>query len=128
MTYHPDGSPLPGHGNPPSALAVGWLDADHAFATEDCTRDVVTAIEDAVRRPVRNTRGWHRCPFCGSPTFGPIRHVTTGGDEVVLGTAEAEFEGRDGRRWRAPTLMLHYVTAHSYLPPDAFRDDVTHGR
>ncbi len=128
MTYHADASPLHGDGELTSALAVGWLDADHPYATGECPHEVLTAIEDAVRHPVAATRGWHGCPFCDSPGFGPMRHVTTSGDEVVLGTAEAEFKGPEGRTWRGPTLMLHYVTAHSYLPPDAFRDDVTRGR
>lgn len=128
MTYRADMSPLEGDGERPFALAVGWLDADHTYTTGACPGEVVTAIEEAVRHPVSATRGWHPCPFCDPPAFGPVRHVTTSGDEVVLGTAEVELEGRDGRTWRGPTLMLHFVTAHSYLPPDAFNDDVTRGR
>ncbi len=58
MTYHADMSPLGGDCERPFALAVGWLDADHIYTTGECPREVVTAVEEAVRHPSRGRAGY----------------------------------------------------------------------
>lgn len=42
---------------------------------------------------------------------------------MLLGSADIQVEG-EGDVYRAPALMLHYVTAHDYLPPEEFVDAV----
>ncbi|WP_375431714.1 hypothetical protein [uncultured Friedmanniella sp.] len=34
--------------------------------------------------------------------------------------SEIHLQGLDGRLYSAPTLVVHYIQAHQYLPPDEF--------
>jgi hypothetical protein len=45
-----------------------------------------------------------------------------------LGNGEIIVKGEDGRRYAAPTLILHYIEAHHYLPPEEFIQAVRHVR
>ena len=127
MTYYPDETVIPETSQPPGdtpRLAAGWLDADHDFRQGECPEPVVRRLEDAVREPVGRTRSWYQCPLCPLTGMGPTVHTTPGGEELLLGNATVEVPGRDGRLWRLPSLVLHYVGTHDYLPPDALLEDV----
>ncbi|TBT83210.1 hypothetical protein ET989_12090 [Propioniciclava sinopodophylli] len=127
MVHHEDGSVLtPGRWPwQHDTLAFGWLDAGHAFRQGACPPALLGHLEAAARHPVDRTRGFHVCTLCPPPAtpderwgvFGPTHHQTTEGDTLALGSASLEVHaGR--RRWVAPNLVLHYIAAHGYLPPD----------
>jgi hypothetical protein len=40
--------------------------------------------------------------------------------EVWLGSAEIRVQGADGTLYAAPNLVIHYMTAHHYCPPEEF--------
>lgn len=131
MTYYPDGAVIPETAQPAgdtTRLALGWLDAEHEFPQGDCPDDVVRRLEDAVRNPVARTRSWYQCPLCPLTGMGPIVHAATGGEELPLGNATVEVPGPEGRLWRAPSLVVHYISTHHYLPPETFLADVGAGR
>jgi hypothetical protein len=46
------------------------------------------------------------------------------GGTVWLGHAEIRVPWRPAAMFAAPTLVWHYVTAHSYQPPESFVDAV----
>jgi hypothetical protein len=50
------------------------------------------------------------------------------GKRVLLGCAEVWVRGIDGVWYAAPTLILHYVQAHRYKPPEEFIQTVLSGR
>lgn len=69
-------------------------------------------------------RGVHRCNLCGpeswSPRFSDIPSMTIGGRDVLLGNCELWFPGEGSTIYAAPSLIIHYVTAHDYRPPKEF--------
>ncbi len=123
MPYRPDGAVLSSRwpwGRP--RLAFGWLDPAHDFTRGDCPPHVVAALEDAARTPVDRTRGWQRCGLCPRDEHGPTSYTTTAGDQLSLGDASLEVPARGRTRWVAPTLVLHYIHAHGYRPPQDLVD------
>ena len=73
-------------------------------------------------------RGRHRCGFYprseGDWWSAPIWVRGDDGDFVV-GGAEIRVRGTTGIVRAAPDMILHYVEAHGYRPPDDFIEAVT---
>lgn len=64
------------------------------------------------------TAGRHPCPFCtftGGPAEVQLHDVTVtlGASNVFVPTEEGVFV--------SPSLILHYVDAHRYVPPEPFQ-------
>jgi hypothetical protein len=101
-------------------LAVGWLDREHSFSKGKITPQ----LYESLARLVANAwqpfaiAGRHPCEFCiftGGPSevrVGDIS-VSLGATNVFVPAAECVYV--------APALVLHYMDAHEYAPPDAFR-------
>jgi hypothetical protein len=105
--YFPDLSPFRYHGGAyDGILNVGWLDDEHPFAIGEHSKEFIEALRLLSAKPVRLTRGFHVCPFCSDPR--------------ARGSAEIEVSGENGRRYAAPTLIVHYIEDHKYLPPSEF--------
>lgn len=122
MVHHVDGEPiedleLPSDATPRRAL--GWLAAGREIPQGDCPPGVVRVLEEAVRHPVARRRGYFQCPLCPLTGTGPTTYVSSAGEEMHLGDASVEITLGDVV-WRAPSLVLHYVRAHRYLPPATF--------
>ncbi|WP_129842722.1 hypothetical protein [Streptomyces sp. RFCAC02] len=135
MTHYTDLSPysyLPETVQPGvHALNVGWLAPFHRHpkgAVPPAFTEALALLCRDDRRAV--TRGFHPCGLWHRPGAAPGKPVRTavGGVPVTLGTAEVRVAAPDGTLLIAPTLVLHYVTAHRYRPPDAFIDAVMAGR
>src|SRR4051812_16248186 len=95
-------------------FSVGWLDKHHDFETWSPPSAFVDALRTLTETAhVHKTRGYHRCEFCASTDGQPIDHA-------ALSSFEITVTGSDGRTYFAPELIYHYVTAHSYRPPDSF--------
>ena len=92
---------------------VGWLDAPHGFPTGDTLPELRARLAVLVERgETGGMMGFHAC------TLG---HQV---DERHVGNGEIIALGADGTRYHAPTLILHYVEAHHYRPPQEFVDAV----
>lgn len=103
-------------------LTVGWLDSTHAY----CTGEVDIVAIDRLRRlicgcypelkvHVNQIRGQHPCNLSGE-------YVETRCDReqsIGLGSSEIWIPAGD-RIFAAPSMILHYIEAHSYLPPPEF--------
>ena len=106
----------------PVVKMFGWLDQDHEYshgnAQEEFVEKLWTIIETRTRSfdlHANVVRGIHPCNFCG----GNISRVRRDGCRTMLGMSELWVPFRSG--WlAAPTLIVHYVDLHSYLPPDVF--------
>ena len=46
--------------------------------------------------------------------------VFVSGQEIDVGNGEIRIADEDGLVFAAPTMILHYIVEHRYLPPDAF--------
>jgi hypothetical protein len=117
--YFPDLTPYAyGRAEPQTnVLNVGWLSADHAFPTGDADDRLVDALRQLTKSPLNLFRGVHLCEFCPDQR-------TPGGRQLMgtAGNGEIRVAGAGGVIYVAPVLVLHYVVAHGYRPPQAFVD------
>ena len=103
---------------------VGWLGAGADFPTGSTparARDELLRISSEA--PAKNLmRGVHDCEFCNIES--PIRLETPYNERgwTSIGMGEFHVQGQDGMTFSAPTLILHYIDEHHYLPPEEFID------
>jgi hypothetical protein len=105
----------------PTVLCVGWLDPSHPFLTGDCPGGFLHRMTQLTRQRtasfdlhVNVTRGIEPCCLCGD-----IVQIGEGGSAIMLGMSELWIPG--GSVWyAAPSLIIHYISEHRYLPPKEF--------
>ncbi|WP_405055856.1 hypothetical protein OG474_24300 [Kribbella sp. NBC_01505] len=118
MTYFPDLSTYEyGEAERPM-VNVGWLGRGQAFASGSVAPEVVDGLAQLAMDEQNVYRGWHNCEFCAEES--PIEFPAPDGSSLLLGHAEVHVAGPDGAVYAAPTLILHYITAHEYRPPADF--------
>ena len=103
-------------------LNVGWLDPKHTFRQGpmdakfiDALRALICGEFDGLQVHVNEIRGQHPCTLCNAhPSIGcRLRgDIGLGSSEIWVPFADTIFA--------APSMILHYATDHSYLPPDDF--------
>lgn len=99
-------------GSGPGVRAVGWLDAAHEFTRGSVAPEYIEALKRHVKTawaPVF-LMGPHFCQFCP-------KNVRTGGSRNV-------WIPSTGHLFIAPEMVVHYITAHGYRPPEAFLEAV----
>lgn len=94
-------------------LNVGWLGKGHIFKTGKTSR----LFRRKLRRIAQNRidhgmDGFHSCEFCKRR------------GEAPAGIGEIRVDGKGSIIYVAPTLIVHYVEKHKYLPPQEFVDAV----
>ena len=123
MTYYPDLSPYEFTIRDAPALNVGWLDSDHVFPTGEVAAAAFDRLIRHGASPVHVTRGVHDCQLCEAES--PFTVWTADGSvRAWLGFSEIHVVGTDGIRYAAPSLIVHYIAAHGYLPPIEFIEAV----
>jgi hypothetical protein len=110
------------------SLSVGWtpripiasvssvMSSTRGFRGLSITRDRTDAWLAPMRAVLRRGRN------------GRSYDGHCGGESLAVGDAEVRVIATDGTLLVAPTLVLHYVTAHRYRPPDEFVEAVTNRR
>jgi hypothetical protein len=101
-------------------LNVGWLGADRTFPVGAVNAGVVPALVRLAADPANLMRGSHTCQFCHAESPMMIQAPGTHQGRAFLGNGEIHVPGSDGVIYAAPTLIVHYIGAHGYRPPDAF--------
>jgi predicted RNA-binding Zn-ribbon protein involved in translation (DUF1610 family) len=110
---------------PERTLNVGWLDEGHEFPTGDVPASFVDRLRTLAEcATTMQTRGLHECPFCSEEPDTRAEWWLPRASSGRHGSNEIRGVGADGVRYAAPTLVVHYVTAHRYRPPQAFIDAV----
>lgn len=121
--YYPDLSRYSYMAGSREMLNVGWLSGKEVFPQGFIERSVRDQLVRLARDPVNVARGFHYCEFCDAES--PIQASVLG--EVTwpafLGSGEIHVAA-DGVVFSAPTLIVHYIDSHSYLPPLEFREAV----
>jgi hypothetical protein len=130
MSYFPDLSPYAyGRGSHPRVVHVGWLDDKHLFATGDVDVQLIEKMKCLASKPVELYRGKHPCELCIEPpalikTYLPNRMVDpkcSWAQWIAARSSNGEIRvSRGGSTFAAPILIVHYIEAHRYLPPDQF--------
>lgn len=112
------------------SVNVGWLDGAEPFPTGEVPPEFADRLAELCGKAVNLTRGFHHCNLCPLPEEGqfpkPVTVPTPAG-EAMLGHGEIRVSGTDGVTYAAPDLVIHYVTAHQYRPPQKFIDAVLAG-
>jgi hypothetical protein len=49
------------------------------------------------------------------------------GKKLLVGNGEIRVFSAEGEIFAAPTMLLHYITVHNYLPPPSFLEAVKNG-
>ncbi len=121
MDYNPDLNTNASEG----VILVGWLERDAPFSQGVADPAFVEKLKLHYGHRVRQSRGFHVCPFCEVRRFGiPIE---LNGKTITLGSAEIEIKDGKGCIFVAPDLLYHYITEHKYLPPQEFIEAVCGG-
>ncbi|WP_240617305.1 hypothetical protein [Nocardioides speluncae] len=104
-------------------INVGWLSASETFPTGVVSPAVFSQLLKHAENQKNIMRGVHDCEFCDEES--PVRmSAPTDRGYVSLGMGELHVSGSDGRLYAAPSLILHYIDAHHYLPPAEFIEAV----
>lgn len=145
--YRDDGTDEPGTFNIyPDVLNIGWLDGAHSFETGVVPAPLIDklrqlTLSDQVNRERQragtfdagsalivhqmHVRGApHECPFCGlaialDPQDTDRPRISS---SFFLGTSEICIPAAASTRvfYAFPSLLLHYISTHHYLPPAGF--------
>jgi len=121
MMFFEDLSPYSYSPSTVPMVNVGWLGRGYTFEEGVPDTDLVAALKRLAINPPNLMRGLHDCEFCDveSPIVVEYPDVT-----IYLGSGEIHVRSKSGVVYAAPTLIAHYVEAHSYLPPASFVDAV----
>ena len=91
---------------------IGYLDADHPFPTGPTPDEFLTKLDACMAAelvlPHAVAAGVHECELCQ-------RGPANASGVVVPG---------DGVLYQAPSMIVHYINVHWYLPPQPFIDAV----
>jgi hypothetical protein len=131
MSYFPDLSPYAyGHGSHPGVVHVGWLDNEHPYAMGSVDVGLIDKMKRLASGPVELYRGKHLCELCVEPpdlvkTFLPngivIDPQCSWAQWIDGRSSNGEIRvSREGTTFAAPVLIVHYIEAHRYFPPDQF--------
>jgi hypothetical protein len=117
-TYTNERSPHRWAGGPRNIVNVGWLGVGMDYPQGGCPDDVVQKLISLATSPENIMRGLHYCEFCDIES--PIKVESREGAVAWLGTGEIHVPSSEGLIYSAPTLVVHYIQAHRYLPPQPF--------
>ena len=125
MTYYPDLSLCAYFGTTLSTplIAIGWLEAGHAFPTGASPAAFIARLASFASWPWEplTLPGIHRCDQCPESSRGTS--YSFDGKQIGLGSTNL-FIPSGTTLFVAPSLVLHYISEHSYLPPTTFQDAV----
>src|SRR5262245_35516631 len=96
-------------------VAVGWLARDCSFSRGPVTAAFQHKLEALFEDPYCPVSflGSHLCEFCAPITAHPHDHSYPNGSANLL------VPGIDAI-YACPSLIMHYVDAHEYQPPERF--------
>lgn len=106
----------------PPGLNVGWLSIDHPFKNGIVPAETIAKFKalDA-RGRMFLAAGHHACEFCPHlANRHPAHSFEYEGETFFLGSAEIWVTSSAGICYVAPNLIIHYIEAHQYLPPEEF--------
>ncbi len=102
---------------------VGWIEdkvpSCEVPLLDSPKRSLTYHLGEYLKYPVNLYRGHHTCRMCGFTTYD------TPGETLHQGNGEIFVRGPNNIVYVAPTMILHYVDAHGYVPPSGFVTAVT---
>ena len=112
MTYYADLSTECMVESGPHVRAVGWLNPTMSHTTGEVTQQFVDKLRSQCEHPYQPMRlqGFHECEF---RTAESVQCNATGIRNVWI-------PSRNNLLYVAPAMIVHYIEAHGYRPPDEF--------
>jgi hypothetical protein len=109
-------------------VAVGWLERGHAYEQGTVDEEFFSSLVELLVDPWQPfaTAGRHPCGLCafsGGPDTVTYRSRKGPDCRIAVGSANVFVPDHDVL-YMAPSLVVHYIDAHAYRPPAAFRDAV----
>ena len=103
--------------------AVGWLESDHEYSRGPVTEELVARLTQLLVNPWQPwvTMGWHNCEFCRFSRGS--RQFTFENTTIDMGISNLFVPAAD-TIFVAPSLIVHYIDAHEYSPPQQFQNAV----
>jgi hypothetical protein len=104
---------------------IGWLDAKHPFPVGEVSKNFLKKFRESIigfndfNMHVNPIRGIHPCNLCGEDSIKLERE----NKHIYLGTSEIWVPSKQ-YYFASPSMILHYIEEHSYLPPKEFIDSV----
>ena len=115
LPYHEDDRIIP----------VGWLSPQDEFPRGKVTREFVAALFRLLLDPWQPAiaMGVHACPFCEFSGGPDSFRLIESNESVSMGRENLYVPG-DGCVFVTPSLVIHYIDAHQYCPPQEFQQAV----
>jgi hypothetical protein len=112
MSYYADLTPYNYHHYSEKEFNIGWLQKDQDFPKGEVPEGFLDKLKKYSEFKMFQTKGWHNCDFC---------------EENAHGSNEIRVVSKDIKIYACPMLIIHYIEAHKYLPPQEFIDAVMTG-
>ena len=119
MTYYLDGSTYSYFPDERTMVNVAWLGPEHVFPIGHIPTEALDHLFVVAMNQSNVTRGFHNCGLCDVQSPVRLSNVTVP-EGVSLGWGELHVRGVDNLVYAAPSLIIHYIMEHSYLPPADF--------
>jgi hypothetical protein len=115
--YFEDLSPCSYDDAEPGAISVGWLDKAHDYTHGEVPDGFIKRLSEICKTPAVRHRGFHGCEFC---RFDIRLHFEQAWTAGALSSTIIKVQAQNGRIYQAPGMICHYITRHSYRPPEEF--------
>ena len=115
MTYKAD---LTGAGR---VKHIGYLARGHFYPKGTISETFFDHLVTLVKLPLGGWAGYHACNlgWCGLRRHPPQPTIQYKGRVIGLGATDIFVPG-DEVVYGAPSLILHYIRSHRYVPPSCF--------
>jgi len=105
MSYYKDLTSYNYRHHSKKELNVGWLQEDQPFEVGETPEGFLDKLKNFSNFRMFQTKGWQSCHFC---------------DENEHSSNEIRVVSNEGVYYASPMMIIHYVEAHKYLPPEEF--------
>jgi len=110
-----------------SLVNIGWLSVDHDFITGEVSDVFLEKLWEYSHFAIASKRGFHTCDLCDAPLKPESPIIEYSSESLKVGSAEIRIFGKSGKIYATPNLLFHYITEHSYVPPEEFIHSVENG-
>jgi hypothetical protein len=104
---------------------IGWLDKNHSFPVGKVSENFLEKLRKLIGKSnktnlhVNPIRGIHPCNLCGKDSL----KIEKKNQSIFLGSSEIWIPYGENY-FAAPSMILHYIEEHNYLPPQEFIESV----
>lgn len=104
--------------------SVGYLARGHEYAQGKVSEEVFERLFALVKLPCAGWFGYHECDIDSCTQGGGSGELLYKGEVLPSRCSTDIWVPGKNCLYAAPALILHYIRAHRYLPPDCFLEAV----